>query len=685
VIFDLAVCRHSALLDGMSVSGGIGSRRGHRFVARGMIMGWLILVGSVAGAQGVATETSPEPIPDETVSKRPSQVSIETIRVQGWLDLGQKPTTLHPFVYGQSLETLGRGFEGGLWAELLEDRKFYRPPTAPGSPWKRLGGEIGWSLTYDVERFHTGAGSVKVTVTDRAQEFVHGIQQDHLPLSADKEYVGHVVLAGRGLVNIHLEWGNQVGARDVIRFRLNQEGFGRYPLRFRPRSSTTTGKLSIGLESTGSIWIGAASLMPANHREGLRADTMTLLEQLDTTIYRWPGGNALAGYDWRDGIGPRDQRPTRFHPSWATLEPNDFGIAEFVQFCRALDAEPLVVVDTGIGSPELAAALVQYCNGSDRTIWGRRRALNGDREPYAVRWWALGSGLPGEGQSDALSLEQRLARHKEFVRAMSEMDDQIRLVAVGQRGPWNEALLAEAAKTVDVLSERLDVSSKHDPQSDNDSPKSALRRIVSEYRNHVETGLPLSPGSVSIGLDGWNLAASDGLNGGDDVSQPWREALMVASGFHDIARHPDLVRMAHFAPQRREAVGTVHTTRTNAVVAAAAIPLGLYRHHFGSEGLRIEGELEPLDAVAALSADRRQLTIGILNLGNVGARLELELAGGLTDMHAIRHQMGFAQPLNTLDDLPNPQIQESVIDDFDPRQLDVPPLSLTLYLVPLRR
>jgi hypothetical protein len=311
--------------------------------------------------------------------------------------------------------------------------------------------------------------------------------------------------------------------------------------------------------------------------------------------------------------------------------------------------------------------------------------LNGDREPYAVRWWALGSGLPGDGQSDDLSLDQRLARHREFARAMSEMDDQIRLVAVGQRGPWNEALLAEAAKTVDVLTERLSISCQHDPRTDNDPPVSALRRIVSEYRNRVKNGLPFSTGPVSIGLDGWNLAASDGLNGGDGLSQAWREALMAARGIHDIARHPDLIRMAHFAPQRREAVGTVHATRTNAVVAAAAIPLGLYRHHFGSEGLRIEGELEPLDAVAALSADRRQLTLGILNLGNVNARLDLELAGGSTDGHAIRHQMGFAQPLNTVDDLPHPQIQESVIDDFDPRRIDVPPLSLTLYLVPLRR
>jgi alpha-L-arabinofuranosidase len=670
----------------MSVSAGMGCRRRHRFAARGFIIGWLILVGLLAAAGGVSNESGSEPMPEDTMSEQPPLDSVGAVRVRGRLNLGQDPATINPFIYGQSLETLGRGFEGGLWAELLEDRKFFRPPTAPGSPWKRLGSQIGWSLTYDIERPHAGVGSVKVTVTDRAQDIVHGIEQGDLPLSAGQEYVGHVILAGRGLVNIFLEWGDQVGARDVIRIRLSQEGFGRYPLRFLPRANTTKGRLSIGLESTGSIWIGAVSLMPANHREGLRSDTVALLGQLNTPIYRWPGGCALAGYDWRDGIGPRDQRPPRLHPSWGeAVEPNDFGIGEFVELCRVLGAEPLVVVDTGIGSPELAAALVQYCNGSDRTIWGRRRALNGHAEPYAVRWWALGNGLPGDGQAGDMPLDQRLARHSEFVRAMRAMDDRIQLVGVSQRGPWNEAMVAEN-RTVEVMSERIAVPCGSNMKPDVDSSLITLRGIVKEYRPRVGDGPALSAVPISIGLDGWNRAATDALNGANDLSEAWRDALKAASGLHEMARHPDLVRMAHFAPQQAEVIGTIRATRTNAVVTPAAGPLGLYRQQFGSEGLRIEGELEPLDVVAALSADRRQVTIGILNTTHRDAQLELELAGGSTDVHAIRHQMGLARPLFNSPDLqPDPVIQETMIDNFDPARIDVAPWSLTLFLVPLRR
>ena len=70
--------------------------------------------------------------------------------------------------------------------------------------------------------------------------------------------------------------------------------------------------------------------MPADNVHGWRADTLALLRELDSPVYRWPGGNFVSGYDWQDGIGDRDRRPPRKNPAWKGIEPNDVGLDEFM-------------------------------------------------------------------------------------------------------------------------------------------------------------------------------------------------------------------------------------------------------------------------------------------------------------------------------------------------------------------
>jgi alpha-L-arabinofuranosidase len=654
-------------------------------VGRHSLLLCCLIVGSLLGLLGMAegtpiTEaTEPEPVEERSHS---TSDPVAPARVQAWLNLVQTGASIDPFIYGQALHSLVRGIRGGLLAELLHDRKFFDPPTHPHSPWHRVGSEVGWSLTFDVERPYTGRGSVKILVTDRAQEDVHGIAQRNLALLADRLYEGHVIMAGRGLVKVILSWGDQVGDRDVITIRLNQEHFGRYPLRFRPRATSDAGVLSIGLESTGAIWIGGASLMRADHVEGLRADTLDLLKGLGTPTYRWPGGSSVNGYDWREAIGPKERRPPRRHPSEPEVESNDFGIDEFLAFCRELKAEPLVVVDTSIGSPELAAALVQYCNGSPRTTWGRRRLLNGRPEPYRVRWWGVGGALPGHGQSVQMSADQRLARHREFVHAMRAMDDEIQLVAIGRAGSWSEQMLARAADTMSLLSEQIPLREGAALELNNHALPTVLRAIVEQRRTALEKEPPLQARSIPIALDGWQ-AGSDMSAGSESLP----EGLLLAQGLQELTRHAELLRMAHYAADTGGAVGTVGTSSTNAWLRSAATPMTLYRHHFGSHSVRVEGGIAPLDAAAALNSDHSLLTFSIINPSHAPVILGLEVLGGSLTEHATRYRIDFSPPVGSElshGEMGRP-IETTVVDDFDPGGIEVPPFSVTLFVVPTRR
>ena len=98
------------------------------------------------------------------------------------------------------------------------------------------------------------------------------------------------------------------------------------------------------LSRQGYLWVAGVSLMPADNVHGMRADTLALLRKLNAPIYRWPGGNFVSGYQWKDAIGDRDRRPPRWERAWNDVEDNDFGLDEFMAFCREINTEPLIVV-----------------------------------------------------------------------------------------------------------------------------------------------------------------------------------------------------------------------------------------------------------------------------------------------------------------------------------------------------
>ena len=96
---------------------------------------------------------------------------------------------------------------------------------------------------------------------------------------------------------------------------------------------------------------------PLSDSEGFRKDVMEAVKSLGVTILRWPGGNFVSGYNWKDGIGPRDQRPVRPEDAWGALESNRFGTDEFLRYCEKVGIEPYLCINAGLGTVEEARAV----------------------------------------------------------------------------------------------------------------------------------------------------------------------------------------------------------------------------------------------------------------------------------------------------------------------------------------
>ena len=189
--------------------------------------------------------------------------------------------------------------------------------------------------------------------------------------------------------------------------------------------------------------------------EGYREDVVGLLDNLDISVLRWPGGCFADDYHWEDGVGPRDERPRRRNMFWAQdvderpEEPNDFGTDEFLQLCERIDTEPYLAANVGSGDPREAADWVEYSNYDGDTELADRRRENGHEEPYGVRYWGIGNENWGcGGQMNPEQYAQEYRRFATYVGSMDKLmvDHDLELIACGfENHEWNRRFMEEVA------------------------------------------------------------------------------------------------------------------------------------------------------------------------------------------------------------------------------------------------
>jgi alpha-N-arabinofuranosidase len=134
---------------------------------------------------------------------------------------------------------------------------------------------------------------------------------------------------------------------------------------------------------------------PLADEHGFRRDMLEAARELQLTQMRWPGGNFVAAYDWRDGIGPKDKRPRRVDPAWGVVESNQVGTDEWVLLNQLIGMENVVCINMGTGTLDDARFWVEYCNAPVGTFWADKRAEFGHPEPYGIKYWCLGNEVDG--------------------------------------------------------------------------------------------------------------------------------------------------------------------------------------------------------------------------------------------------------------------------------------------------
>ncbi len=205
-------------------------------------------------------------------------------------------------------------------------------------------------------------------------------------------------------------------------------------------------RLSLTTDRAAQFVVARLQLRPADHIDGADPDVIQRLRESRLPILRWPGGNFVSSYHWRDGVGSIDERPTLPNYAWGGVETNLFGTDEFMAFCRAVGCEPMICVNAGSGTPEEAARWIEYCNGSADTPMGKLRVAHGHSDPYGVKHWEIGNELWGRWQYHWTTATGYVDRLGQFSVAMRDADPSIQLYVCGAPvmwgKQWNDVLIS---------------------------------------------------------------------------------------------------------------------------------------------------------------------------------------------------------------------------------------------------
>ena len=522
--------------------------------------------------------------------------------IQVTIDASKSGAPVNPMVFGGYMEPATTN----VWAEMLTDRKFANPITdavpaqaTTNSFFRRFVGEpfrpVGppGTVAMDTARPFVGKHSPLIKLGGSEPR---GIQQSKLRLGRSKRYEGRIYLGGDAGVKVvvRLVWGTGAGESQTVTIPSLSSEYRKFPLKFTAAADTEDARLEILGTGSGTLHVGTVSLMPADNVQGFHAGMIKLFKEAGFKMFKWPGGNFVSAYDWRDGLGDRDKRPPRLQPMWSDrVEPNDVGLHEFIALCRLVGAEPDLAIDSGFGSAREAAEQVEYCNGSVDTRMGKMRAENGSPEPFNVRCWCIGNEMYGPWQYGHMSLDQYCVKHNYIVEVMKKVDPKIKVTVSGASiceksvggaekngnffpsiweppikeklpyefgsvNDWDGWLLAKCVDNIDYLSEHTyaypDLAFEAEKQlfvDVHDPLQFRTRRLANRigeafeaWDKYVEKMPSLKDRDIKFIFDEWGnrlRGASPTANGGFGRPSGMLMPLSYALCFHEMFRHSDMI------------------------------------------------------------------------------------------------------------------------------------------------
>ena len=450
---------------------------------------------------------------------------------------------------------------------------------------------------------------------------------------------------------------------------------------------------------------------PLADDNGFRTDVLKLLKDWQLSVLRYPGGNFVSNYRWRDGVGPRDQRPRRRDLAWFSVETNQFGTNEFIEYCRALGAEPMMGLNFGTADLRELSDLVEYCNAPVGTEMGDLRAAHGYPQPHKVKYWCLGNEMDGSWQMGAMTAIEYARKALEMAKIMKWHDPEIRTIVCGSSGPGMATWPEWDRVALETCWEHADYLALHNYATnwENDTP--SFLGYASEFERQIDVLAATlryvkekrrSRHDVFLSQDEWNVWYKDRNGNGRWQEAPHlceevynlEDALVVAQWMSVFLRKCDVLKMAAIA-QVANVISPI-LTRRDAVLKQSTYYLFLLFSRHG-RGVSLEpsvscpryetkrfGDVPLIDASIAWDEAKNGGAVFLVNRSmsrTVPVHLVWRGPGVPTRISEVHQMTGSDPKLANSWEQPDRVVPETVavpkIDNGATR-LDLPPMSFTV-------
>ena len=441
---------------------------------------------------------------------------------------------------------------------------------------------------------------------------------------------------------------------------------------------------------------------PSANADGMRQDTIDLLKQLGIPMLR-VSGNHNSAYDWKDGIGPREQRQPRFDPAWSRVDHNMVGLDEYDKWAREIGAEIVPGVNLGTGTPNDARDMIEYTNHKGGSRYSNLRIAHGHKEPYNYKLWCLGNELDGHWQMGFQPVDLYPLKAEQAARMMKAIDPEAKMVVVGSSNSgmptfieWEYKTLMQAPELFDYVAIHTYYGNHDDDCADFLSQTIDLDlfiRGVAGVCEAAESKLRLDK-KFYISVDEWNVSRHPTYNFPFHTYNEERlpvfppysmlDVLMVAMQLMTMINHCDRVKVACLS-----LITSLVWARTSYDVLKTACFYPFQLMNAMSDGYALQQTLEtehyaskyyasvPLVETASVLGDNGDVTIFAVSRSTAEA-VELEILPG-----------GFGEGMRVISHIEiqneDPNAINSIEDPFRvvPREVAAPDQGTCVTLKPL--
>ena len=448
-----------------------------------------------------------------------------------------------PMIYGQMIEQAYWSVHLGLWTQLIDnggfeldrDQQFRRV----AQKWNLMSTNTDnhFSAELDKENPFNAKFSQKINIG----RYVSGelrLSQKGLYVKRGVDYEGFIFLRGNlsGKVRVALvsDTGQELDSVDLP--ETSRQDWTKCEFVLRPKETCKDTMFVLCMSGEGTIGVDQLQIHPSDSYQGhgTRTDLVELYKDLNPAFIRWPGGAYLMWHHWKNGIGPRENRPVtdgrQVYGSEGEWDTNLFGTDEFMQLCKDIGTEPMLNINIKDGLQN-ALDWIEYCNGSQDTKWGSQRALNGHPEPYQVKLWVIDNEPAATTANKGYTLGEYPQLCRKFSEAMKKRDPSITILNYGHHD-YVRYLNRIPTLTKNVINEVSDLTDHIAIHSYYSGPVEGtpykIAQIIDRTKDHIDQSC--KGRDVKVAMPEWNPKCLTEQSG--DMGQ----AIEAAQLFHVMER-----------------------------------------------------------------------------------------------------------------------------------------------------